>query len=176
MNDRRRVVPMTLLLAAAGAVHLAAIGPHLDGSRRLAVGFLLFGLLQLALAVALVVRPSAGTAKAAVAVQLVAIAVWALSRTVGLPVVGGGVEPVAMADTLTVLLEAATLLAWGLARRDGSPIVATGTLLIVAVVTVGLAGAAAASLGGEEHGEHAHVGEHDVHGAAVTSDVPAPVV
>lgn len=107
--------------AGAGAVHLAAAVPHLADSVLLGSGFVAVGWAQLAAAALLLSRHQDRTVRwSVVALNAVAVAAWALSRTVGLPVGHPGPETIGLADALTVALEVLTVgaLVW---RSRGTP-------------------------------------------------------
>lgn len=75
------------VIAAAGWVHLRFAPEHLMESTALGLGFYAMGIVQVAVALALVARrTSALVAGGAVAVNLAIAAVWLVSRTTGLPV------------------------------------------------------------------------------------------
>ncbi len=100
-----------LLALAAGAVHLAQVGVHLEAGWPIAAFFLVVGVCQVA-AAALLLKPRpqpwfwigiAGTA--------MVIGIWVVSRTVGLSFVAGGqAEPVGVADGFASLAEAWTII------------------------------------------------------------------
>ena len=98
--------------AVAGTIHLAVVGEHAAEALWLAVGFALVGLAQLALVYLLL----KGTRKAALLICFLQTAVifgWALSRTVGLPLVAGGWtrELPGLADIAATVLETVSVLA-----------------------------------------------------------------
>ena len=76
---------LAALLVGAGAVHVAMAPSHFGVSTAEGVGFLVAAWLQIGLAAAVVMRPSRGVIGAVIAVSAACIAVWAVSRTVGLP-------------------------------------------------------------------------------------------
>jgi hypothetical protein len=105
-----------LLAAAAGVIHLAAAGDHLEHPAA-ATFFVVAGALQLVWAAGLVRRPGRTWLLAGAAGSLMIVALWIVSRTAGVPLVfgGEGVEPFGIADTVASLLELLVAAAAGLA-------------------------------------------------------------
>jgi hypothetical protein len=138
----RAVVASTLLGAAV--IHAAQAPGHLAEWWAAGVTFVVLAAAQALLGAAAAAAADRRVSLLAQAVSLAAIGLWALSRTVGLPVGPevGESEPVGRADLVAVALEAATVLAatpllWPGAtvagRRPGRP--ATATVLAVALLT-----------------------------------------
>jgi hypothetical protein len=99
--------------AGAGLVHAAAAGAHAE-HRLLAVSFAAAAVVQLAWAAMVWLRPATRALVLwGVAVQLAAVAVWAVSRTTGIGWVLGleGVEPVTLQDATATVLELLAVLA-----------------------------------------------------------------
>lgn len=71
--------------ALAGVLHLVAGMQHLSGATLLGCGLLATGLAQLVAGVLLHLRPSTGLAQALLLGTLLALAIFALQHTVGLP-------------------------------------------------------------------------------------------
>lgn len=154
-----RLAGAAVLSACAGVVHVAAALPHWADSRMLGLGFLAVGLAQLATAGLLLRRdPPRAILPAALTLHGVAVAAWAVSRTVGLPLGHPGPEPAALADLLSVGFELAAmgLVAWRLrdrrtfsARRPA----AIGLVVVAAALATGGSAFAVADLGtGHGHG------------------------
>ena len=76
---------LATLLVSAGAVHLALAPSHFGESTVEGVGFLVAAWLQIALAVAVLLRPSRGVIFTVIAVSAASIGAWAVSRIWGLP-------------------------------------------------------------------------------------------
>ena len=95
------------LLAAAGGLHLAALPDHLNESAAAATFFAAVALGQLVGAVLIATRPSPRTTVAVILGNAVVLAIWAVSRTTGLPVGGelGVREPLAALDGLAAIAE-----------------------------------------------------------------------
>lgn len=153
------------LTAAAGVIHLLAARSHAELSVLLAVSFVLVGTAQLATLLAARRWPER-TDEAVVFLNLAAIGAWAVSRTIGLPLVGLGVEPVGIADVTTVALQVSAV---------GLLVVPTGVVAAIRGVVASLA--VMASLGavavaapsvGHAHGDDGHGGDGhgDHHGEA----------
>lgn len=83
-------VDQTLILGAAAlsfgaaAIHFAAVGPHLEEFAPYAYAFAILGVAQVVLGVGLV-RGWPRTVELSIVVSLAVVAVWVVSRTVGLP-------------------------------------------------------------------------------------------
>ncbi|MDT7537385.1 MAG: hypothetical protein QOI82_970 [Actinomycetota bacterium] len=166
----QRTATRYVLAAAAvgaGAIHLAFAPEHLDEYLPLGIGFVAAGLLQLAWAVALVVRDSARWLFIGGVLSLAFVAVWLMSRTVGLPLGPEAfkAEPFGVADLLCCALELPVgLAAIALARRPMALRQRLGlrwaATVAASLVLVGSASTTAlAASGSHEHGhgdEHAH--------------------
>ena len=100
-----------LLAVAAGAVHLAQVGVHIQEGWPIAAFFLVLGVVQV-VGGALLLKPLRqpwlwiGVAGSAAVIGL-----WVISRTVGVPFVGHGQpEPVGVADAIASLAETWTII------------------------------------------------------------------
>ncbi len=133
LDDAAMSIAIGLLLTT-GLVHASITPAHLAEWWALGALFAACAVAQLALGVALAVRPRPRVLRAAIAVGVVAVAAWALSRTVGLPLAPGRllVERAGPLDVLTTLAEAITvaLLAGRLDRRGLRAARGTGAVLI----------------------------------------------
>jgi hypothetical protein len=139
----RAVVASTLLGAAV--IHAAQAPSHFAEWWAAGVTFVALAAAQALLGAAATVRGvDRRVWRLAQAISLAAIGLWALSRTIGLPIgpEAGAPEPVGRADLAAVALQtttvlAATLLLWPGARvadcRPGQP--ATAAVLAVALLT-----------------------------------------
>lgn len=103
---------LAALATGAGVIHLAMAGEHFDVSAAHGGFFAAVGWLQLAWAVALVVRPERRIVLAGAALSVAVLGVWAVSRLWGVPVGPGAgePEPVDLADGLASGFEAAIAL------------------------------------------------------------------
>ncbi len=101
---------VALLFFAAGIIHLSAASDH-GNLPFMMVGFIVVALAQMGLAALLFLRgPSVGLLAVGLVLTLASVAVWLLSRTIGLPFLEGGhMEPIGFKDGVTVLFELATL-------------------------------------------------------------------
>jgi hypothetical protein len=118
-------------------VHLVVAPPHFGESTLLGAGFVVSAWVQITLAGAVVRRPTRCVLGATVLTSLVFIAVWAVSRTAGLPLGGdaGQPEAVTFVDGACVALEAiAAVLAGALIARP--PKRAAGALSFMAAFGV----------------------------------------
>jgi hypothetical protein len=150
----RRSIVLVALAAAAGAIHLAMAPAHGAESAAHGVAFALAGWAQLALAGALLARPSRTLVALGAVLSGAFLVAWVVSRTVGLPVLGE--EEVGLVDALCAGLELAFVLA-GVAilaeRWSGTASPALAAVAAIGAMTV--SSAALASPAGE-HGADAH--------------------
>lgn len=104
-----------LLALAAGAVHLGQVGVHVEEGWQIAGFFVVVGVMQVFAAV-LLLRPRPRTwFWFGIAGSAMVIALWAVSRTLGLPFVEEGeVEALGVADAYASLAEGWTILVLGL--------------------------------------------------------------
>ena len=176
-----RVAPIRVLLAAlllgAGAIHVAMAPSHLGESAVEGAGFLVAAWAQIGLAGAVARRPSRWVYAAVVAVSVALVAVWAWSRTAGLPfgAHSGHAESVSFVDGACVALQVLAAVVAGvlLTRAAATAARAGGLALVAALAAVGLATGAIASPAARDHasashGTHGDMG-HD-HGAAAGGD------
>lgn len=167
--------------AGAGLIHFTVVSEHNAGDIIVPIGFALTGLLQVAVAAALVSRRSTKqVALAAIVVNVAATAVWAWSRTKGLPFqpYNGVAEAPGVVDLTSAGLQAAAvtgavgLLTAPRALRVPAPLAAAfgvGALALASVVVVtpepaqpvqvasSSASGAAPAAAGDGHG-HSHGG------------------
>jgi len=124
------VVVAATVSAAAGLVHFAAVPEHWATYRIAAVFFIGLGAFQIVWASLVLGRPSRALAVVGAAASLGTIAIWAVSRTSGLPFgpFAGIAERSGRADVVSTLLEEALVLALilvaygvGQQRRYGIP-------------------------------------------------------
>lgn len=162
----------------AGAVHAAAIGVHSE-HRQAALAFTVVAALQLGWGFLALTRPGRALVAAGVAVNLGALAGFALAKTSGITWVEGldHREPVQAADGLAAGLAAVAVLAalnhlW--TRRRGDPLASTPLLTgTVALAVAALALPAMVSAGSHTHAEaengtgHSHAPSSEVSAEAV---------
>src|SRR5262245_21408176 len=153
-----------VLLLAAGVVHLVLVPDHAGEWLAEGVGFAVVGWLQLAGAVLVVARCRRWVLWGTVALNALAVALWAWSRTTGFPVgPGSGVaEPVGAVDRFTVIAQvlaigfAVVLLVvgatWGSIADLTWPIATVGSVVAIGLTTIVLAAPSTR--------EHAHA-DHD---------------
>jgi FtsP/CotA-like multicopper oxidase with cupredoxin domain len=122
-NGYRRGVryPAALLTLGAAAIHFSVAADHLQTYAPFGVLFILTGAVQVALAVATVIVPGRRVFAAAVLVAAGCLAVWALSRTTGLPLgpAPGRPEAIEVPDLLTAIFEVLSILLYGLMLARG---------------------------------------------------------
>lgn len=184
-----RLLQYGLALASAGGalIHLSAAGDHSSEPVEAAL-FLAAAAGQLVWAGLVLRSVSAWLLGAGGVLSVVLVACWALSRTTGLPALGGAVEPLGFKDGIAVLLEIAVAAGAGLLAVLPLPgramLVPAGRFafhtaaLSVAALTVGAmvfapghpgSGHSGAELAAGHHdgasGEGAGAGHGDDHGA-----------
>jgi len=161
-RDDARVVGRMAAIASIGAgmVHVAAAADHGEIPVMMA-GFEAVAILQVALGCVLLWRlPSRTLLAAGLALMLASIALWAVSRTVGLGFIEGAhAEPVGFRDSVTVLFELVACVGlWELlvgARRPAAPPGFPGSPVTVLGVAAIALGVPAVITGG-----HTHTGGH----------------
>lgn len=165
--------------AAAGIIHFAAAAEHAPSYPQAAAFFVAIGVFQVAWAALILGRPTGTLYAAGVAASVLTIAVWAVSRTTGLPFGPEAFvrEAVGRADVISTLLEEAIVLltiALAFGAGDAIPVDRPsfrGALTSVGTVVGGLTVWALTGLH-DEHGlaagaAHAnillHLGHHGLH-------------
>ncbi|MEP6666086.1 MAG: hypothetical protein ABJA81_06535 [Nocardioidaceae bacterium] len=115
----RRLTAVACLFGAE-AVHVSVMDEHMTEWLPAGVFFLVLAIAEGLLSVALITTPARSTERLAIAVSLGAVALWVLSRTVGIPIgpMAGAAEPIGRADLAASTLELMTA-ALLLARTDG---------------------------------------------------------
>jgi hypothetical protein len=96
-------------LVSAAMIHLSVVGPHLEESTLYAVFFIAAAIAQLVAAMSLTMTQDRRVLVGIIAGNALVIVVWALSRTVGLPIgpTPGIAESVSLPDVLATVAEAA---------------------------------------------------------------------
>jgi hypothetical protein len=129
------------LSAGAAAIHLAAAPGHVEELGDLGLTFYWAALIQFGIAVVALSRPvSPSFARYAIAANFAFIGAWAVTRTVGWPMLGEGPEPIGVADGICVLLQASLigLLVARLGGLDRRLLRAWGATTVPSVATTGL--------------------------------------
>jgi hypothetical protein len=157
-------VAAACLLGAEG-IHTAVIAEHFTAWWAEGAFFLALSVVEGGLAAALLLAPGRPTCQAAVLASVGTIAVWAWSRTTGLPIgpEAGYPEPVGRADTVATLLEALTALALAPAilrhpSRTRPPVLGSRTSRSTAAAVAAIALTAAFGLAGAD--DHTHAQGH----------------
>jgi hypothetical protein len=168
-----------LSLGAAG-IHLAVMGDHFNETWYHGSFFAGIAWLQLAWAVAIVMKPSRKVLLAGIVGNVVVAEVWLVSRTVGIPFGpnSGASEPAAFADILATVLEVGIVLGSLVLLRPGltdRPVRTTRAVsgvaglgaLVAALATLSLTPAFASghSHGGTAAAGHSHGGSSAAAGA-----------
>lgn len=154
MHWSLRLVLAVLLLAAA-AIHSLETSAHFEEDAIYGWFFLAMGLTQSAAAIAIIIRPGRRILMITAAGSLAIIAVWAITRTAGIPLgaEAGTVEAVGRPDLMASALELSTaaLAFWAvrLRRPIRLPIFAAPLSMLVALTAIVLA-----ATGGREACEH----------------------
>jgi hypothetical protein len=161
-----------LTILCAGAIHASVVEEHYREWAVEGLFFVALALVEALLAVAIATGPRMGTYRAAIALSLAAVALWTVSRTLGVPVGPEPwvPEPVGRADAVATLLELTTAAALAPLVLPVPGPAATG----VAVALVGLAGLAVTAFAlapGAGHDAGDHVRDADV---AVSVPPPRP--
>lgn len=152
------------LSGGAAVIHLAAAPSHYEEIGDLASGFVVAAIFQAAWIRWCLAGPSHRTAWIGIAGNLVIVAAWAWTRTVGLPIgeLAGVPEPVGYPDAASVVFE--LILVAGLAARvagvgaaierriDLRTVAAIAVVPVVGLVLVLTSLATVAIAGGMEHG------------------------
>src|SRR5690349_4421481 len=96
---------------AAGVIHLVMVPQHAEEALRVGIGFAVVGWFQLAFGIAVIARPTRLWIRLGIFANVVFVAVWFLSRTIGLPdwTGDGAVEKTASVDALCVAFEIAII-------------------------------------------------------------------
>jgi hypothetical protein len=170
-------VLLALLLAVSAGVHGTLFPEHARASVPLGVGFAITGALQLAAAVAVLVRPSRRLLAGVAVGSAGAILAWAAARTVGLPFGPDPWRPEAVGpvDALTALVEVAALWVAALMHAGGRGASRIERAAPAAAWVAGALGVFTLALAAEHEG-HAGAGEthlagHVLHAALVVAVV-----
>ena len=174
------------LLAAAGGLHLAALPGHLNASALAGAFFAATATAQLLGAIVVATRPSSRTLLAVIAGNVAVLALWAMSRTTGLPTGGqlGVREPFGLLDGFAAAAEILVVIVAGRAttmvhRAKGTVRCSGGGRLALALaltwVISGGAGLAVADVDHHHGGGHAHSGTTSGRHSRDTSVLVRPV-
>jgi hypothetical protein len=154
-----------MLAAAGGVIHLAVIRHHLAYAA-ITAGFALMGVAQLVVALGLALAPAPRTRVTAAVLHASILAIWLVSRTVGLALVPGAEDPAAfgVADTIANLFGAGVLAALAAPMAAGRrashtvfpPRTARRVGAVVAIAALALA--VPAVLAPHSHAGHDHPG------------------
>jgi hypothetical protein len=182
----RWTAPIAAVLSfGAAAVHFAVISEHVAEFVPYAVLFAGLAWFQLGWGAGYLVRPGRRLARVAIAVNLGTVAVWAVSRTTGLPIGPdpGSLEPVGPLDLLATVLELGLVGLLALRLAPGSSTVgarlsrsaATAVLGATGVMVVVLSSVAFATDPGHNGGA-AHDGAAHDHGdsGSIHQEAPSP--
>ncbi len=168
---------LALLSFGAGAVHLVMVPQHAQDAMRAGLAFAVAGWFQIAFGAAILAAPRRLWLWVAVGANACFVALWAVSRTAGLPdwTGLGGVEPAQSADLLCVGFEVAIVVVAAAAllfaprwseRWTRSAVVVTAVL--GACVLVGTTAVLASS----STATHVHGSDDDRIARAATADPP----
>jgi hypothetical protein len=165
-------IAAALLSAGAAAVHASAAGPHFDHYVPHGVLFVVTALAQAAWAALVLTAPSAPLLAAGALGNLGVAIVWALSRTVGLPLgpESGAPEPVGAPDLVATSFEILVIAACVLLLTAGGPhwpVSGGAAKRFAAVGAIAIAAATSAAFAATPGGGH----QHDSLEAAPTAHV-----
>jgi hypothetical protein len=160
----RSAVPSALTLTialssmAAAAIHFAVVGDHFDVGLVHGLFFVLVAWAQVLWGAAVLVSPRPAVLAAGIAGNAAIVVVWALSRTVGVPVPPDPWTPeaVGVADLVATGLELTVVAGAIVALRRPRRLAATNVALRPTTVAIGLALAVVASAAIANIGEHGH--------------------
>lgn len=148
------------LSAGAGVIHLAMVPQHAQESFGMGLVFGAAGWLQLGFGAAIVTRPTRFLARLAVITNAIFIAVWALSRTVGLPSWTGeaSVEQASAVDLLCVAFEVGIIVGCSviLARPSAFAGATRSTRVPAVAIPILVVAATTAALTAPSTADHAH--------------------
>jgi hypothetical protein len=163
----RRVIWLALVSLAAAGIHFALIGDHVDEHVAFGLFFAVVAWGQALWAVAMLIAPVRWLLVAGLAGNLAVIVVWALSRTIGLPLGPDPWSPEAAnsADLLATGLELAIVIGCALPLARGvvpAPRKAgRGSALALGASLAVLTSAVIATGGGHAHVDEAASDHHD---------------
>jgi hypothetical protein len=153
-------VVLGALSAGSGVIHLAMAPVHASSSGLEGFGFAISGWVQLLLALALVLRPSRPVLVATVSVNVIVLALWVWSRTLGLPfgAHAGTAEAVGTLDGFTVAMEALLVMGAGalLARPSLAHNAGEAGLVAASAVPVAVLIATSFAIASPSASEHNH--------------------
>ena len=163
---------LAVLSIGAATIHLVMVPAHAGEWLPEGIAFALAGWFALAFAVAVCVKPSRRWLEAGIAVNLVFVAAWAVTRYIGMPFgPGSGTKEVAsLVDLTCVGLEVATVFAAAVFLKNprlGEKI-DTGALVVASVIPLGVIALVTAVVASPSARSHAH-GEGADHHADVTT-------
>jgi hypothetical protein len=166
-------------MAAAAVIHLAMVPSHVSEWAAEGVAFLVTAWVQLAIAIALLVRPRRWLLWATVGVSLAAVAAWAVTRTTGPPFgpTSGVAQEASFIDVVCVVLEgvavaAAAVALWRprLTAHWRPQVVVVASIIPLAALLMGSIAVASPSATEHAHGSEHDDGDHDDH-----EDEPDPL-
>jgi hypothetical protein len=165
---------LATLSFGAGAVHLVMVPQHAQESLGVGLAFAVAGWFQLAFGAAMLAVPRRMWVWLAIVANLLLVATWTISRTVGLPdwTGVGGTEAAQSADILSVVLEVAIV--GGAAALLAAPQMLEHwkrqALAVTALIAVGVLVGTTAVLASPSTATHVHGSDDDAEVAAATGD------
>lgn len=160
---------LAVLLVAAGIIHFAMVPSHAGEWLPEGIAFAIAGWVQIGLAVAILARPSKRWLALAIVANLVFVAAWAYTRTIGLQFgPHQGKELATFIDLTCVGLEAALVLSAAVflqKPRLGEDWKASA-LIPASIVPIGIIALTTATMASPSASNHAHGAEHGAEVAA----------
>jgi hypothetical protein len=159
-------VTLALVSLAAAGIHFAAIRSHLDVGPLHGLFFIVVAWAQALWGVAILVAPRRVLLITGLAVNVAVLAVWVLSRTVGVPAPPQPwmPEPAGVADSVATILELVIVAGCAVALRRspstaGERMEGVGPLAAAAALLVVVASTAIAADGGHAHASGGHAAD-----------------
>ena len=158
-------------LFGAEAIHIAVMDHHFDEWLLAGLFFLAVSLAEGGLAVALLTGSSRRTSRLAIGISLATVALWLVSRTIGIEAgPAPGTEPFGLADSIASLLELLTAAALLTPSTEPASTHKSATDVFQAAMVISIV--AALTMVGVTQGASDHAGHS--HHTAGASGQPAP--
>ena len=159
----------SLTLDCTAAIHASAVGQLYGAGRLQGLLVVALALAEALLALAVVARATPAVYRAAIALSVATVAVWAVTRTVGVPAgpQPWGPRPIGAADAVAALLELATAMLLSPLLRPAGSRVSVAVVSVAAMAATAFAVAPAAAQRADGAAAHEH-------GVVPSAHVPPP--